>query len=147
VGQIAVVSAGLSPISAQPGNPSSVAWCAPGVIDVASAGTTTSVPTSAAGATLAQMGLEPTGGPALLCAADALAGPASDPAAVVAAAFSAAPVKNGGPPFYDVALVTTDHGQTWTTVPVPPGASALSFRGSYGEPPTAHQVEISGVSC
>ena len=126
---IAELSAGLSPISAQPGAASTVAWCAPGAVNVSSAGATTSIPTTAASATLTRMGFQASGGSPLRCDAVSLAGPVADPAAVVAVAFAAAPAKYGGPPFYEVALVTADRGQTWTAVPVPAGASALSFGG------------------
>jgi len=126
---IAELSAGLSPLSAQPGVPSTVAWCAPGAVDVSYDGATTSIPTSAAVETLSGMGLQSLGGAQARCAAAALAGPASDPAAVVAAAFAAAPARYGAPPIYDVALVTSDAGHAWTPVPVPAGASLLGFGG------------------
>jgi hypothetical protein len=126
---VAEVSAGLSPISAQPGAPSTVAWCAPGAVDVSNAGASTSVPASAAAAALTRMGLRPAGGSPLRCDTVALAGPSADPAAVMAAGFAAAPARYPGPPFYEIALVTADQGQTWTAVPVPAGGSVLSFGG------------------
>jgi hypothetical protein len=114
------VSAGLSPISAHPAVPSTVAWCAAGAVDVQSDGMSTSIPTDTAVGALTRLGVQPAAGVALRCDAVALA-------AVVAAGFPAAPARYGGPPFYEIALTTTDHGQTWTSVPVPAGASGLSF--------------------
>jgi hypothetical protein len=46
----------------------------------------------------------------------------------LAAAFSVA-LPPGGPPFYDVAVVTYDGGRPWAPVPVPPGATAAAFGG------------------
>jgi hypothetical protein len=124
---IAEVNAGLTPISSQPATPSTVAWCSAGAVDVWNQGITTKEPTRAVKLVLRRLRLEPPS--PLRCDAVALAGPASDPTAVIAAAFPAAPTPYGAPPFGEIALVTKDHGQTWAALPIPSGALALSFGG------------------
>jgi hypothetical protein len=125
---IAEITAGLSAVSAQPGNPSTVAWCGRGEIGVSRAGIVASIPTGGAAAALVGLHLQPAPQTPPSCVAVAPAGPASDPLATVLAAFSVAPVQ-GAPPFYDVALTTRDGGRTWLPLPVPPGTAATGFGG------------------
>ena len=49
-----------------------------------------------------------------------------------------------GPPFYDVALRTSDGGTTWTPVPVPHGAIAEGFGGFRSQGATIEAVFASG---
>jgi len=119
----AELSAGLSPVTADPADPSTVAWCGHDAVDLSSGGATSSVSTAGAGAALARIGFEtPSGGnPACVGVAPAAGG--------LAVAFDVALRRFGAPPVYDVALETTDGGRTWKPVPVPRGASPESFGG------------------
>ena len=126
---LAEAAAGLSPISAEPRAPSTVAWCARDAVEISKGAAVTAVPTIRARSTISRLGLLTVVGAPLRCDAVALAGPADAPASVIAAAFAAEQPPYGGPPFYEVALTTRDRGRTWTPLPVPRGATPLSFGG------------------
>ncbi len=121
---------GAGPVTPDPTDPSAVAWCGTGSLTVASTGSgpAVSVPTGAASAALDALGTPgPTGIPPQCVAAVPL-GPASDPAGVVAAAFPTLPADQS-PMVADVALSTSNGGQSWTPLPVPAGVSPDGFGG------------------
>lgn len=119
---------GLTPIAAEAGDPSVVAWCDPGHVTVDGPGGRKTVTLAGTGAVLQQLGFGLLGATIPQCVAVApLADPNGGPPAV-AAAFLAAP-HHEAPPADDVALETTDGGATWSPVPVPEGAGAGTFGG------------------
>jgi hypothetical protein len=120
---LARLGSGLSPIAADPADPSTVAWCGHDAVELSSGGATTSVSTAGAAAALARIGFETPGGgnPACVGVAPAAGG--------LAVAFDVALRRFSAPPVYDVALETTAGGRTWKPVPVPRGASPESFGG------------------
>ena len=143
------VSAGMSPIAADPAAPDDVAWCSNGAIGESESGVRSSLSTAGALPVLRRMGFVSIGSPGALPACVAVAPLGAGPGAV-AVAFSVAVQKYGAPPFYDVALETLDGGGSWSALPVPPGATADSFGGfrysegsveavfSSSEPPRKH---------
>ncbi len=133
------------PISQDQGDPSLVARCAPGGVDLVSGATGAvlrRIPTGGVtGAVLAgHLRLWPgvaggaaTGPPAPTCVDVLVAGPAprrarSSAPGVVLAAFTAAPTE-GAPPIYDVALASIDGGRTWRELSLPGGAGPGTFSG------------------
>ncbi len=125
---IAEVSDRLPLISANPASPSTVGWCAGGAVDVSSSQTTIAIPTASTVPALTKLGFEVPSGALPQCEGLALIDSASGSVAGVAAAFPAAPAV-GGPPFYDIPLVTYDAGNTWTPLPAPRGSSLQGFGG------------------
>jgi photosystem II stability/assembly factor-like uncharacterized protein len=137
---IAEVDAGLPSISADPADRSTVAWCGNGTVTISGAGGQVQVPTGSAAEVLESMasvpfgnGGGPAGASAPSCVTAIPLGTEPDSASgesspVVVAAFVVAP---GGvaPPTADVALFTTNDGQTWAAIPVPPGADSTAFGG------------------
>jgi hypothetical protein len=119
---------GLPSIAAEAGDPSVVAWCAPGHVTVDGPGGRRQVPLAGAAAVLEQEGFGLFGTPSPRCVAVApLADPRGGPP-TVAVGFVAAP-HGQAPPVADVALITTDGGSTWSPLPDPPGASPGDFGG------------------
>lgn len=119
---------GLSPIAAEAGDPSVVAWCAPGHVSVDGPGGRRQVPLVGAAAVLEQEGFGLFGTTSPRCVAVT---PLTDPRGgppTVAVGFVAAP-HGQAPPVADVALITTDGGSTWSPLPDPPGASPGDFGG------------------
>ena len=125
---------GLAPISANPGAPDRVAYCAPGAVVITTLGaggavTNTSIPTVGAVAALARAGMSPV--PAFTPAGepsscDTLALPKSGPAIFLA--FEV-PVVPTGTVDRDVGLETSDGGASWSVLPTPPGATVTGFGG------------------
>jgi photosystem II stability/assembly factor-like uncharacterized protein len=139
IAPLAEIDAGLPSISADPADPSTVAWCGSGSVIVSGAGGQIQVPTASAALTLDDMGLAPlgTGGdPGTsqpTCVTALPLGAESDDhlgesPPVVVAAFVVAP-DGEAPPTADVALLTTNDGQTWTPLPAPPGTDPTAFGG------------------
>ncbi len=136
---------GVSPIAADPADAGTVAWCGGATVGISQAGVRSSFSTAGAAAVLKQMGFSLLGSSLPQCVAVAPAsnspqagGPASAP--TIAVAFSAALARYGAPPFYDVALITSDDGSSWAPLPVPRGASPESFGGFRYEPTGALQA-------
>jgi hypothetical protein len=125
---IAGLAGGLSAIAAQPGDPSTVAWCGQGEIGLSTTGAVARLSTAGVAAALQRMGLQSVGGSPPSCAAVAPAGPATAPAGTIVAAFPAG-TSAGAPPVYEIALVTRDAGASWLALPVPPGSLATLFGG------------------
>jgi len=137
---LAEIDAGLAPISADPAHPSTVAWCGSGSVIVSGASGLVQVPTASAARTLIDMGLAslgtgevPGGASQTTCVTALPLGTPSDDdlgesPAVVVAAFVVAP-DGEAPPTADVALFTTNDGQTWTPLPAPPGTDPTAFGG------------------
>ena len=121
---------GAGPVTPDPADPSALAWCGPGSLSVTStgAGPAVSLPTRTARAALEALRTPPPPGIPPQCIAAVPLGPASDPAAVVVAAFPVLPA-NQTPVVADVALSTSDGGRSWTPAPVPAGALPDSFGG------------------
>jgi hypothetical protein len=121
------------PISANPSAPGTVAWCGPGDVVVRGPLGTVKVPTKAAFSAMYATGkFQRTGND--VCQTVAVGAP---PSAVpgtagavptVYAGFIMGPLKQG-PMWAIVAMYTTDGGSTWAPVPVPKGASIVSFGG------------------
>jgi hypothetical protein len=121
------IAAGAVPISANPGDRAYVGWCAPGYIEVQGPGGRSQVPLAAASRLLAGTGAYQ--GPVhAQCDDLALAGTAPGPDFAAFAAFEVLPTDQD-PMVADVALFTTDAGQSWSFVPTPPGAKRTSFGG------------------
>lgn len=113
------------PISSNPADPSLVAWCANGSVELEGPGGTTEVPTKAATAVLladralpsiARQQFRPG------CATVAVEGGA------VFVGYAYGP-ELGAPPVDNVALYSTDTGRSWSLVPAPPGLSPSAFGG------------------
>ena len=120
---IAQSIAGVSPIAGAPGDPSLVAWCGESSIAMSDAGVSATVSTAAAGAVLKQMGFDFEGSsPPCVAVVPTAAGS-------VVAAFAVGVAPYGAPPDYDVALVTSDGGTSWTALPVPERSTAAGFGG------------------
>jgi len=132
------IDAGLPSISADPANPSTVAWCVSASVIVSGVGGQSRVPTASAAGALVAMGLAPLGtgegpGPSEPNCVTALQlGAESDDLGesppVVVAVFVVAP-DGEAPPTADVALLSTNDGQTWTPLPAPPGTDPTAFGG------------------
>ena len=127
---IAQTADALPLIGANPADPSTIAWCDRGAVQLVRADGTpqTTIPTAATAPVLESLGSQPPVGPPLPCAGVGLVDSPAGAVAGVVAAFSAAPTV-GGPPFYDVPLATYDGGRTWSAVPVPRGSSLDGFGG------------------
>lgn len=124
---LAEVHAGLAQVNADPGAPSTVAWCSGPTIVLQTPSGSTTVSTAAARTEIQKMGLSPgEGSLAASCSGVAPIDGSGQTMTALAAAFAVAP-SPGGPPFYDVALQTSDGGANWSPVPVPAGALAASF--------------------
>jgi photosystem II stability/assembly factor-like uncharacterized protein len=139
IAPLAEIDAGLPSVSANPADPSTVAWCGNGAVIVSRAGGQIRVPTASAALTLDHMDWVPlgtNGGPETsqpTCVTALPLGAESDDESgesppVVVAAFVVAP-DGQAPPTADVALFTTNDGQTWTPLPTPPGAAPTAFGG------------------
>jgi len=139
IAPLAEIDAGLPSISADPADPSTVAWCSSGSVIVSGAGGQIQLPTASAARALLDMGLAPLatgGGPGAsppTCVTALPLGAESDDDSgesphVVVAAFVVAP-DGEAPPTADVALLTTNGGQTWTPLPAPPGTDLTAFGG------------------
>lgn len=127
---VATISDGLSPVAADPADPSTVAWCTGATLAVRrSDGQTVDVSTAGVPAVLRQLGVDTSGDPPR-CAGVAPVGPGSGSAAgalpALAAAFTVMPADQQ-PLVALVALFTRDGGQHWQAVPSPPGAGPLDF--------------------
>lgn len=131
------------PISQDEADPALVARCAPGAVDLVSAATGALVRTIPTGGVtrvplpghlrLSNGPSVGAGRPAPVCVDVLVAGPdparvRGDAGGVVLAAFAATPPE-GAPPFYDVALASTDGGRTWRALPIPAGAGPGTFSG------------------
>jgi len=126
---LAEVDAGLPSISPDPADSSLVAWCGPGTVTVSDSGNQTQFPTAAAVRVLKHMDLGTLGVPPPACdTAIPLGVGSSVNPPVVVVAFGVAPNQTA-PPTAEAALITTDGGRTWTPLPVPPGASPITFGG------------------
>jgi hypothetical protein len=127
---IAQTADALPVIGANPADPSTVAWCDRGAVQLVTADGVqqTTIPTAATAPVLAGLGYQPPTGPPVPCSGVGLIDSTAGTLAGVVAAFPAAP-SVGGPPFYDVPLVTYDGGRTWSAVPVPSGSSLDGFGG------------------
>jgi len=116
-------------LTADPLDPSRIAYCAQDSIRLTTdgGGTWMTIPTDGvtAGADVGAMRLEPMAGGPPGCTTVAL-----DPSrpATVYAAFMVS-VDGQGPPFELAALVSPDAGRTWHPLPVPDGATAGTFSG------------------
>ena len=147
-----LLPAGLAAIAAQPGAPTRLAWCAPGVIRVRGGGPRR-IPVAGALEALRRAGLAPQalGAAPETSWCQAVALEARDRATVYAAfAVGAAP------PVQMAAVVTTDSGLRWHLVPVPStmaatdfggfrqsgGATTLVFSSPAGERPGAHPLPV-----
>jgi photosystem II stability/assembly factor-like uncharacterized protein len=139
IAPLAEIDAGLPSISADPANPSTVAWCGSGSVIVSGTGEQIQVPTASATRALVDMGFAPLGAggdPGTsqpTCVTAVPLGAESDDdlgesAPVVVAAFVVAP-DGEAPPTADVALLTTNDGQTWTPLPTPAGTDPTAFGG------------------
>lgn len=117
------VLGGLDAVGGDPADSGTVADCGQGTIVVVSAGTTSSFSTDKAASTIHQLGYASASSGTPSCVAVA-----PDGAAVVAA-FPVEIAGAGGPPFYDVALVTFDRGQSWSALPTPHGSEPIGFGG------------------
>jgi hypothetical protein len=121
---LATISSQLSPISANPEDPGTVAACLVSTIEIMRGGLSSSVSTRAAVPVIKHMGYRPiTAHGAPLCDAVALPAPGGDQ---VAAAFRATHTLSGLPQ-EDIALVTADQGKHWAPIPVPRGRTAGDF--------------------
>lgn len=120
----------VSPISANPADPAMVAWCEPGKIDLSTSGTasvSSTISTKTATTSLDRAGLATGNEPNAPVPCQQVALPAGHPASAMAA-FTVNP-HGQAPPFALVGMVSTDNGNTWAPVPVPPGASETTFGG------------------
>ncbi len=127
---IAQTADALPLIGANPADPSTVAWCDRGAVQLVGADGTlqTTIPTAATAPVLQSLGYQAPVGPPVPCSGVGLIDSPAGTVAGIVAAFSAAP-SVGGPPFYDVPLATYDGGLTWSAVPVPRGSSLDGFGG------------------
>jgi hypothetical protein len=121
------------PISANPSAPGTVAWCGPDEVVVQGPRGTVKVPTEAAFLAIYATGkFQRTFND--VCQTVAVgASPSSGPGTAgavptVYAGFIIGPL-NQDPMFATVAMYTTDGGSTWSPVPIPKGASVVSFGG------------------
>jgi len=118
---------GSSQISENPANPGEVVWCDNGQIGVSGTNSNETISTVAAGEELIGMGYGLMGSSVPQCNSVALAdGGAAGK--IVLASFLVAP-NFQAPPFFSIALQTSDLGKHWTPVPVPPGAKIDGFAG------------------
>ncbi len=115
-----------SPLAADPSNPGRLAYCVPGGIRLTSDGgrTWSTISTAGVRAVAARAGVSlqspPTSGPT--CSTVLLD---SQHPGTLFAAFGAAPM----PPVLNIAVQTTNGGQSWTAVPPPAGSQPTDFRG------------------
>ena len=121
------------PISANPSAPGTVAWCGPYEVVVQGPHGTVKVPTKAAFLAMYATGKFQRAGNDVCQTVAVGANPSSGPGTggavpTVYAGFIMGPV-NQDPMFATVAMYTTDGGSTWSPVPVPQGASVVSFGG------------------
>ncbi|MDQ2761404.1 MAG: hypothetical protein M3Y17_13525 [Actinomycetota bacterium] len=126
---LASLSAGLPSITADPRDPSAVAWCTGAQLEVSSPGArTVTVPTASALSELHRLRYSSGQSSAANCQTVIAVGPPGSPSSDLLAAFlvnAAVP----GPPFYELALSSHDGGASWSPVPVPAGSDALGFGG------------------
>lgn len=131
---LASLSAGLPSITADPADPSAVAWCTGAQLEVSSPGAgTVTVPTAPARSELHRLGYssaQTAQNSTANCQTVTAVGPAGSPSTDLLAAFLVNPAV-AGPPFYDVALSSHDGGASWSPVPVPvpAGSGPLGFGG------------------
>ncbi len=123
----AAVPGGLTPVAADPADPSTVAWCAGEGIGVSNDGVMATLLTAGVDAALRALGF--VASPRSLAPCTAVAPLAAAPGGPVALAAAFSTSLPAGGAFYDIALYTLDGGQTWHPVPVPAGASAGGFGG------------------
>ncbi len=119
---------GLAPISANGSALSQVAWCEPGSIEISAPSGQMSIPTVGVAAALQRAGVpiySSTGSPAPECTGLAVAGSGSG--SFFASFLVNTPAEGGQ--LGEIALFTTDAGRTWDLVPVPAGATAITFGG------------------
>ncbi len=124
---VAQMSDGFAAVVADPGDPTTHAWCDRNSVVVSSANSTRTVSTAAASATLTRMGFPPYDSAQPGCNAVAFVDdhPPADPPALVVAFGVEPPDQN--PMSATVALFTLDDGRTWKPVPAPPGAQPIDF--------------------
>ncbi len=119
---LATTAAGVAPIAADPSNQNDVAWCGTGTIGRSAGPAATTVSTASAATRLKQLGYDPLQS-AAACSSVIPAGPN------LIAAFDAGIGKYGAPPVYDVPLISSDGGSSWSPLPVPAGTSLAGFGG------------------
>lgn len=112
------------PISSNPADPSTVAWCASGYVDLQGPGGATKVPTGGATALLLADRALPDAGKEQFQDCSTVA--VEDGAVFVGYAYSPEMM---APAVDNVALYSTDSGRSWSFVPVPPGSQSSGFGG------------------
>ena len=124
----AVTMGGPGSITADPADPSRVFWCAGPYLGESGPSGTQQIPTQAAARLLASLGYGFMGASSPSCAAVA---PLPLPPGLLPAVAAAFTVSQGAsaPPVYEVALYTLDGGASWSPVPPPQGATAITFGG------------------
>ncbi len=123
------LQAGLPPISADPSDPSVMAWCDDGGVALSGLGPQTQIPTASAAPVLTALGFGPFTQVPPTCATTIPEGAGTGRPTVVTVFYVSKGMEGEGPFTADVALFTTDSGQTWTAVPVPAGESPTDFGG------------------
>jgi hypothetical protein len=112
------------PISSNPADPSTVAWCASGYVDLQGPGGATKVPTGGATALLLADRALPDAGKEQFQDCSTVA--VEDGAVFVGYAYSPEMM---APAVDNVALYSTDSGRSWSFVPVPLGSKSSGFGG------------------